>query len=262
MSSGGQQTSTTNQNQISQVQLPPWVNQAAQQNYAFAQNAASQPLQQYQGQLVADVGPQMQQAWQLAANSGGAGAPQYQESEAGFLGNLGAAAPSASSYINNYMNPYTQSVINTTLPLMQQQAAQQQSALGANATQANAFGGSRQGVAQGVLGAQNALNMGQMAAGLNQQNYGQALQAAQGDVQAQLGQENIAGQAAQGLGTLGQQAQLNQIRQFTEEQTAGALEQQQAQNQINAQIGQFQQAWQSPYQQLGVLQSALGMTPY
>ena len=49
------------------MQLPPWVNQAAQQNYALAQNVADRPLTQYQGQQVADIGPQTQQAWNLAA---------------------------------------------------------------------------------------------------------------------------------------------------------------------------------------------------
>ena len=54
-------------------QLPPWINQAAQQNYGFAQNVAKQPLQQYQGQMVADVGPQTQQCWNTAATGGGRG---------------------------------------------------------------------------------------------------------------------------------------------------------------------------------------------
>ena len=44
--------------------------------------------------------------------------------------------------------------------------------------------------------------------------------------------------------------------------TAGAEQTAQAQNQINAQMQKFQQAWGYPTQQLGVLQSALGMTPY
>ena len=41
---GGSGTTQTT-NQVSQTQLPPWVNQAAQQNYAFAQDVANRPLQ-------------------------------------------------------------------------------------------------------------------------------------------------------------------------------------------------------------------------
>jgi len=41
---------------------------------------------------VADIGPQMQQAWNLAASSGGAGADQYNASQAGFLTAAGTPA--------------------------------------------------------------------------------------------------------------------------------------------------------------------------
>ena len=85
---GGSDTTQTTQSQSVQ-QLPPWINQAAQQNYAFAQNVAEQPLQQYQGQMVADVGPQTQQSWNTAATGGSAGQDQYNAAQAGFLGVLG-----------------------------------------------------------------------------------------------------------------------------------------------------------------------------
>jgi Chaperone of endosialidase len=276
---GSSGSSTTNQSSVQQQQLPPWVNQAAEQNYAFAQNVANRPLQQYQGQQVADVGNQMQQAWDLAANSGNAGGPQYQEAEAGYLGNLGSAAPTvtpqtvAGTNLQPYMNPYTQSVINTTLPLMQQQLNLAKQGIGDQATQANAFGGSRQGVEAGVADSQGALNMANMAAGLNQANFGQAQTAATGDVTrdltaqqsnqaANLTQEQVGNQAASGLTALGQQAQTNQARQFSELTTAGALEQQQAQNEINANMNQYNQAWNYPTTQMSTLLSALGMTPY
>ena len=277
-SSGSTDTSSQQQN-ISQTQLPPWINQAAQQNYALAQNIANRPLTQYAGQQVADIGPQTQQAWNLAATSGGAGADQYNAAQAGFLTAAGTPATQvtpqslASTSLQPYMDPYTQSVINSTLPLMQQQNALTQNQQANAANSANAFGGSRQGVQQGVAQAQGALNIGQMASQLNQANFQQAQAAATGDItrdlsaqqgNQQANQANINSliQAAGGLGTLGSQAQQNQRQQFLELSTAGAQQQQQAQNQINANMGQFQQANAYPGQQLGVLQSALGMTPY
>ena len=116
--------------------------------------------------------------------------------------------------------------------------------------------------------------MAQMAAQLNQANFGQAQAAATGDItrnlQGQTGQpaaQNQANinsliQAAGGLGALGNAAQTSQLRNFTEQMTAGQMEQQQAQNQINAQMAKFQNAANYPNQQLSILQSALGMTPY
>jgi hypothetical protein len=276
MSTGGT-TQSTQQQQT--TQLPPWINDAAQQNYAFAQNVANQPLQQYQGQMVADPGAQMQQAWNTAAAGGNAGQDQYNAAQAGYLGVMGQTPQQvtpgslASTNLAPYMNPYTSSVINATLPVMQQNLALSQNQNQNQAASANAFGGSRQGVQQGVTQAQGAQGMAQMAAQLNQANFGQAQTAAQSDIatnlQGQLAnqsaQQNQAGlnlQASGGLSTLGNAAQANQIKNFGEQVTAGSLEQQQAQNQINAQMAKFQNAWAYPGQQLGVLQSALGMTPY
>ena len=278
MGSGSTNTNSQQQ-QISQTQLPPWINQAAQQNYALAQNVAARPLTQYQGQQVADIGPQTQQAWNLAATSGGAGADQYNAAQAAYLTAAGTPAtqvtPNTLSGANlqPYMNPYTQSVINSTLPIMQQGLALSQNQNQDQAAAANAYGGSRQAIQQGVTQAQGAMNQAQMAAQLNQANYTQAQQGAEYDIgqnmtaqqaNQQANQANINSMinAGTGLAGLGTAAQTNQRQQFLELSTAGAQEQQQAQNQINAQIGQFNQANQYPLQQFGILQSALGQTPY
>jgi hypothetical protein len=267
MSGGGTTQTTQSQNT---TQLPPWVNDAAQQNYAFAQNVAQQPLQQYQGQMVADPGAQMQQAWNTAAGGGNAGQSQYNAANAGYLGVMGQTpqqvGAASSSQLAAYMDPYTQSVINSTLPIMQQNLALSQNQNQDQAASANAFGGSRQAIQQGVTQAQGAQGMAQMAAQLNQANFGQAQAASQQDQLAnQSAQQNQAGlnlQASAGMTSLGNAAQQGQLQNFGEQVTAGSLEQQQAQNQINAQMAKFQNAWTYPGQQLGVVQSALGMTPY
>ena len=279
MGGGGQTEQQSSTQQISQVQLPPWVNQAAQQNYALAQDIANRPLTQYSGQQVADTGPQMQQAWNLAANSGAAGADQYNAAQAGYLTAAGTPATQVTpqtlsgTSLQPYLDPFTSQVINTTMPLMQQQLAQAKMGTGDQATANRAFGGSRQGVQEGVADAQSALNAAQLNAQLQSQNFGQAQAAATGDItrnlQAQTAnqaanQANINSliQASGGLAGLGTQAQQNQRQQFLELSTAGAQQQQQAQAIIDAQKAKFAQANAYPGQQLGVLQSALGMTPY
>ena len=207
------------------------------------------------------------------------GADQYNASQAAYLTAAGTPATQvnaqslAGTNLQPYMNPYTQDVINKTLPLMQQQNALSQNQAANQANSANAFGGSKQGVQQGVAQAQGAMNIGQMAAQLNQANFGQAQAAATGDISRQLqaaqgnqtaNQANINSliQAGSGLGALGSQAQTNQRQQFLEQSTAGAGEQAQAQNQIQANINQFNQAQQYPLNQLGILQSGLQETPY
>ena len=166
----GGSTTTEQQGSSSQInQIPQWVQNAGQQNYGLAQQVASQPLQQYQGQMVADVAPQTQQAWNLAANSGNVGQDAQNAAQAGYLNTLGqtpqqvstgttqqVANPGNASSINAaqlsntnlqpYMNPYTQNVINATLPIMQQNLGLQQNQQQNAANSANAFGGSRQGI--------------------------------------------------------------------------------------------------------------------
>jgi hypothetical protein len=276
MGGGGQ---TQQSNQVSQVQLPPWINQAAQQNYAFAQNVANRPLQQYQGQMVADPSAQQQQAWGTAANAPNVGQPQYGMATAGYLNSLGGGAPQvtpgalANTNLSPYMNPYTQNVINATLPIMTQGLQQNLIGNANQASMANAFGGSRQGIQQGVTQAQGALNMAQMAQQLNQANFGQAQTGAMGDINNQLAaatanqnaylqNKGLQNQAAGGLASLGGLLNQNNAQNYMMQSSAGQQQQQQAQNQINANMQKFNQAWNYPGSQLGVLQSALGMTPY
>lgn len=293
---GGGQSSQQSTQSTNVTQLPPWVNQAAQQNYALAQQISQRPLQQYQGQMVPGVTPQLQQAWDVAAGGLGAGQSAINAGQAGYLGALGQAPGTvdpgslaalggsttfsggplnrtASGGLAPYMNPYTNAVLGSALPLMQQQLGQAQSGIGANATNAYAFGGSRQGVQEGVTQAQGALNMAQLAAQLQQQNYGQAVGQAQQDIAtraaAQGANVNAALQknmqdiyASQGLVGAGQAQNQTTLGNYGLLAGAGASEQAQAQQEINANIAKFQNAWQYPNSQLGVLQSALGMTPY
>ena len=356
----GGQTGTQQQQTQQTTQLPPWVNDAAQQNYAFAQNVASRPLQQYQGQMVPDVSDQLQQSWNTAATATNAGMPQYNAATAGYVGALGQTPMSVNAGgptmqvnaggptmqvndpgnamqvqagnigqtdLSSYMDPYTQSVINASLPIMQQQLGQTLSQNAGNASQTGAFGGSRFGVQQGTAQAQGALGMANMAAGLNQANFTQAQAAATGDInrqlqaqttnqassqtdlarnlQAQLAnqganaadlqrsltaqtsnqganaadiQRNLQAQeanqtaqqskinsdiqAAGGLNQTGQGVAQQANNAFTMQNTAGTQQMANAQDAINAQMAKFQQAWGYPTQQMGVLQSALGMTPY
>ena len=276
----GGSTTTDQSGSSSQVnQIPQWVQNAGEQNYGLAQQVASQPLQQYQGAMVADTAPQTQQAWNLAANSGNVGQDAQSAAQAGYLNTLGQtpqnvqAGQLSNTNLQPYMNPYTQNVINATLPIMQQNLGLQQNQQQNAANSANAFGGSRQGIQQGVTQAQGAQNMAQMAQQLNQANFTQAQGAAQNDIantlKAQQGNQSaalqqgaLANQASAGLGTLGNQQMQNNIANYGMLTSAGGFEQQQAQNDINAQMAKFNQAYQYPQQQLGMMESSLGMTPY
>ena len=162
-----------------------------------------------------------------------------------------------------YMDPYTQDVINATLPIMQQHPLQQnQQQNAANSSNACSGGSRCRRSNKASLQAQGAQNMAQMAQQLNQANFTQAqagaqndiantLKAQQGNQSAALQQGALANQASAGLGTLGNQQMQNNIANYGMLTSAGGFEQQQGQNDINAQLAKFNQAFQYPQQQLG-----------
>ena len=160
----------------------------------------------------------------------------------------GAAFMGPTAY-QQFMSPFQQDVIDTTMADYQQELARQQAQLGAGA--GSAFGGSRFGVAQGELGAQGARGMASTLSGLRQSGFEQANQLAANAFQqanqqalqnqqlfgaAGAAQQGMAQQAQQQLGnTLAQYGGLSQAQQGLGEFGTGMLG-----NQINAltQMGQ------------------------
>jgi hypothetical protein len=126
---------------------------------------------------------------------------------------------SAGSFLDQnmqqYMNPYTQQVVDTSLQDLERsrQLAQQQGA--AQAVKAKAFGGSRQGVAEAETNRAYADQAAKTAAGLRSQGFDTASQLAQADLgrQMQAQQLNQAQDAAttqQALALSGQFGLANQ----------------------------------------------------
>jgi hypothetical protein len=98
----------------------------------------------------------------------------------------GVSVGTAVGGIEQYMNPYTQQVVDTTMGDLERQRQMQMNTLGAQASAAGAFGGSRQGVAEALTNEAFARQGAQTAAQLRQQGFGTALTAAQQDAQNRL----------------------------------------------------------------------------
>ena len=105
------------------------------------------------------------------------------------------AAQTALGGIQQYFNPYEQQVVQGSMNDLERQRMQQMAQMGAQATAARAFGGSRQGVAQALTNEAFAQQGGQLAAQLRQQGFTTALGASQQDVATQM-QAALANQAA------------------------------------------------------------------
>ena len=156
--------------------------------------------------------------------------------------------------VGAYANPYTSEVIDRTQQDIARQQQMAQNQLGAQATAARAFGGSRQGVAEGVMAGEYGRMAGDMAAQQRQQNYSQALQAAMSDRQARLGAASQMGQLGQQAFGTGQAIQQQQAQQ-------GLLQQGIQQALIDAARQQYAGYTGAPSQALQAPLAALGVTP-
>jgi hypothetical protein len=174
----------------------------------------------YGQQFVAGPGALQTQAEQLAGGLGG-----YQP----YL--QAAAASTGPTAYQQYMSPYQQDVIDTSLREYDIQAQKGLPGLAAQAISAGAFGGGREGVQRAEYQSASDRNRAALFAQLQQQGFGQAQQLAS----QQFGQQmNLAQQTPSLLG--------QQIASYS---TLGA--QQQAQEQARLQAQQnlaYQQAYQ------------------
>ena len=134
--------------------------------------SGNQPVQNaFQGASQA-----MQQAGQTYGNLAGFQAPAAQAAQIGPVGSL------ATSNMQQYMSPYTEQVIQRGQQDIMRQQQQGMNQLGAQATAAKAFGGSRHGVAEGVAAGEYGRMAGDFAAQQREKAYQQALGAAQYDI--------------------------------------------------------------------------------
>jgi len=174
----------------------------------------------------------------------------------GLQGAMGGVSSAMSLPLNvgAYMNPYTQNVINNTQNDIERQRQMTINNMGAAATRANAFGGSRQGVAEGVTNAEYGRMAANAIAPLRAQGYNTAMSNAMSDRAARAG---FAGQ----LGGLSNQA-FNMGRTLNQDMMQQGLLQQVLQQQlIDAARGDFAGYSNSPMQSLSAPLAALGATP-
>jgi hypothetical protein len=192
------------------TELPAWVDQGGQANYQLATDIAGQLPGAYQGNIVAGMDALMP-ALQYAQGLAGQQTPWMQNAQYGAAtaGNYNPMNVQAGSFltgdVNAYMNPYLQNVEQQALSRLDDQRLQALNRTGDQAIAANAFGGSRQGVMEGVTNAEAARAAGDLSANIRSAGFNQAQQAMQADQNRQL-QGDLANQQA-GLSANQQQMQ-------------------------------------------------------
>jgi hypothetical protein len=238
---GRSQAPATPASQTSFVREAPGIEERKIELMDIARQVAQQPinLPDYQ---VAGLGA-LEQQGMTAAGTTGVGAPTVQQ---GISQVTGAATPIGASQISQYLNPY-QSYVTDEIA---RQAGIMGNQLSAQAVNAGAFGGGREGVQQAELQGRALEAMGRA----QQQGFNTALGAAQRQQQVGL----MAGQQLGQLGLGQQQMAQSDVNQLF---AAGGVQRQLAQQALDAQRQSTLQQQYEPYQRAEFLANLYAAGP-
>ena len=148
----------------------------------------------------------------------------------------GYFGPASGNVVQNYMNPYLEAALQPQYAQAVEDYGIAQNALQSRYANAGAYGGSRQGVAEGMLGGKALQNMSAITGRGYEQAYANA-------------QDMFNKDRTYGLDALMQQADLGQVQRDIEGQG------------VAADIAQFQEERDYPYKQLQYQQSLLEGLP-
>ena len=208
----------------------------------LAPQVAQRDALQTQAQQLAQAGVGSFQPFLTAAQQAGTDA-------ATTLGGIATGAPTTQQ-VQDFMSPYQSQVIDATLAEFDRNRAIQEQSIKDQQAALGVLGAGRAGVQLAEFGTGAARERALLQAGLLQQGFGQAMQARQQDIANRFG---IA-QAQQGLGSfqsgLGGQQQALQGTDIGRLGQLGALNQAQAQAQLDAQREAARMATFQPQEQL------------
>ena len=251
--SGGGGTTTSN------TTVPPEVLAEYQNVTATANQVADTPLTQYQGNIVAGLTPD-----QLAAMGTVNGAQGMTQAYTDAAGNLVNQATQninpntvTSGDIQNYLDPYTQQVLQGAMASQNNQDAIQQQGVIGDAIGKGAWGGDRAGVAQGIMAGQQAIANNSTNAGILSQGYSQAMAEANSQnaakTSAQEASQYLDAQGALAQNQIGTTALNNTLTGAQAQLATGQQQQQQNQANLNVPYQQFLQQQAYPFQTTGWL---------
>jgi len=254
---------------IQEARLPKFQEDFLANIFTSAQNLADDGTMPFAPSKLADLSKGQKDAIKAALEGVGSFQPFLQQGAEAIgqgIGQLGTAqqyvagAGFSPTDFQQFMDPFTEEVIAATQADIARQGAMQQNQLGASAVGAGAFGGSRQGIAQGEI-ARNVMDQqARTGAQLRSAGFQQAQNLAQQAAQQQLKQAQLTGQLGQtvaGLGTqtaaLGQLGQQMGVQDINTLLGIGGLQQGQAQKQLDIDKQNLLAQQALPFQKIGFL---------
>lgn len=268
------------------TELPAWLEGVTRENIAIADQISKQPYQPYTGQLTAGFTPEQEAAFQYTQQGLGATQPYYQAAmnqataglgyqplnvASGQVGYQNVTGPTVTAQnflqgdVGAYMNPYIANVENAALSRLEGATRQAVNRLGDQALAARAFGGSRQGIAEGVALGEAARSAGELSANLRSQGFNQAAALLSADQARALQADTLSAQLAQ-QAALANQAAGMQAGTFNAQQAlqaqqlnqAAGLQAQQLRNVAAGQLPSLAQASQQGRQMDAALLENIG----
>lgn len=221
-----------------QTILPDWYTNYAMDILANQQAVASRPYTTYQGPRIAEFTPLQQQAFEKTPQAAQAYQPYLEQ-----------ASRSAADVTQQYMNPYTEQVVNRIGQLGARTLQEQLiPSIENRMIAAGQFGGTRQAELMGRAIRDTMEGISAQQAGALQQGYTQAQSAAQQELQRQ--------------GALASQAQQLGLTGVGALQQAGGLQQTQGQRNLDLAYEDFMRQQNYPQEQIkGLIGALQGVQP-
>jgi len=241
---------------ISATELPPelrpYYKDILSKAQALYQDKTAEGYKPYTGPTLAEFTPEQQQVQTGIAGLVGSGEPVYEEA-------MGlarqTATPFSTEQIESYMSPYQQAVTDIEKREAQKQyETQVLPELAAKAAQAQAFGGSRQAILEGMA----ADTQQRLLADIQTKGSAQAYQDAVNRLQAD---RTATGQAATDLANLGAARYKQATTELSGLQAVGQEKQRQAQTALNEAFQQYLDEQQFPYDTMSKYQSVVTGAP-
>ena len=241
---------------ISATELPPelrpYYKDILSKAQALYQDKTAEGYKPYTGPTLAEFTPEQQQVQTGIASLVGSGEPVYEEA-------MGlarqTATPFSTEQIESYMSPYQQAVTDIEKREAQKQyETQVLPELAAKAAQAQAFGGSRQAILEGMA----ADTQQRLLADIQTKGSAQAYQDAVNRLQAD---RTATGQAATDLANLGAARYKQATTELSGLQAVGQEKQRQAQTALNEAFQQYLDEQQFPYDTMSKYQSVVTGAP-
>lgn len=268
------------QNSNTSTTIPNWLTAASQRGVNTAGDILARGTPTYSGEMAPGLTGDQQDAAQMFRNSVGAFQPQFdQAQDYTNASTTGGPMISPETYknglagISSYMNPYISNVVDSVSEMSRYNLDKALNQTADQAIGANAFGGSRHGVQEGVATADNNLNTNNLIANLLNSGYGQATnmlgQDISNNLQAQGANQNAFQNWMARLASAGQQTGANataarqaNVGDITNVQNAGTLEQQTRGAQDQAAYQEFLRQQNYPLLALQAYNQTVGAAPH